>query len=248
MLCADRERDVMERLCVVIYETSETGKKTLHDVLAAYAIEKNVEVTIKWLKPSAKETEIASACVEAQMAFVSAGETERATLIGRVLYRVNPTCALIYFGENIPEGKQVLVSYFSNLFPARPVLYLDRPGQQEYFNAVRDLSERESETGLFVWETKGMKYRIPYGSILYFRSERNYVYMSLKNGAEYSFLGKLTNIEQQLPPNVFVRVHQSYLIKRSEILLIDKQKKAVQLSNGEEIFISKAHYKETLEA
>ena len=72
--------------------------------------------------------------------------------------------------------------------------------------------------------------------------------MRLKNGAEYSFLGKLTNIEQQLPPNVFVRVHQSYLIKRSEILLIDKQKKAVQLSNGEEIFISKAHYKETLEA
>ena len=123
----------MERLCVVIYEASETGKKTLHDVLAAYAIEKNVEVTIKWLKPSAKETEIASACVEAQVAFVSAGETERATLVGRVLYRVNPTCALVYFGENIPEGKQALVSYFSNLFPARPVLYLDRPGQQELF-------------------------------------------------------------------------------------------------------------------
>ena len=93
-----------------------------------------------------------------------------------------------------------------------------------------------------------MKYRIPYGSILYFRSERNCVYIRLKNGTEYSFLGKLTNIEQQLLQNVFVRAHQSYLIKRSEILLIDKQKKAVQLSNGEEIFISKAHYKETLEA
>lgn len=54
-------------------------------------------------------------------------------------------------------------------------------------------------------------------------------------------------MEQQLPADLFVRVHQSYLINKTEILLIDKQKKTVRLSNGEDVYISKAHYKETLE-
>ena len=57
----------MERLCLVIYETSETGKKALHDSLVAYSIAENIELIIKWLKPSAKEDEIISACTEAQM-------------------------------------------------------------------------------------------------------------------------------------------------------------------------------------
>ena len=238
----------MERLCLVIYETSETEKKSLHDSLAAYSIAENVELIIKWLKPSAKEKEIVSACTEAQIAFVNAFDIQKAEQIGSLLYQTSPACALTYYGYSVPQDVRGLITYFSKLFPARPILYLDSPREQDFYRALRTLCNRGACQKRFAWETKGVKYRVPYDSILYFRSERNYVYMRLKNGAEYSFLGKLTNIEQQLPPNIFVRVHQSYLIKRSEILLIDKQKKAVQLSNGEEIFISKAHYKETLEA
>jgi len=237
----------MERLCLVIYETSDDGKKTLHDSLAAYSIAENVEIIIKWLKPSAKEKEILSACTEVQIAFVNAADTQRATQIGNLLYQVNPTCALIYYGNRVPQDVQNLVSYFSSLFPARPVLYLDCPTGQEIYQAIRTFCKRLSDKKLFVWETKGMKYRIPYDSILYFRSDRNYVIMRLKNENEYSFLGKLANVEQQLPADLFVRVHQSYLINKTEILLIDKQKKTVRLSNGEDVYISKAHYKETLE-
>lgn len=64
---------------------------------------------------------------------------------------------------------------------------------------------------------------------------------------EYSWIGKLAKVEQMLPDKLFVRVHQSYLVNKATILLIDKGKKAVRLSSGEDIFISKAHYKETLE-
>lgn len=55
-----------------------------------------------------------------------------------------------------------------------------------------------------------MKYRIPYGSIQYYRSDRNYVYLHLVSGSEYAFLGKLSGIEAQVPKALFVRVHQSY--------------------------------------
>lgn len=237
----------MERLCLVIYETSETGKKALHDSLAAYSIAKNVELIIKWLKPSAKEEEIVSACTEAQIAFVNATDIQKAEQIGNLLYQTNPTCALTYHGDCVPQDIQELISYFSKLFPARPILYLDSPRGNDFYQALCTLCNRGACQKRFVWETKGVKYRVPYDSILYFRSDRNYVILHLKNGKEYSFLGKLANVEQQLPADLFVRVHQSYLVSKAEILLIDKQKKSVRLSSGEDIYISKAHYKETLD-
>lgn len=237
----------MERLCLVIYETSETGKKALHDSLVAYSIAENIELIIKWLKPSAKEDEIISACTEAQIAFVNASDIQKAEQIGILLYQTSPTCALTYYGHSVPQDVRELIAYFSRLFPARPILYLDSPREKDFYQALRTLSNHNACQKRFGWETKGAKYRIPYDSILYFRSDRNYVIMQLKNGNEYSFLGKLANVEQQLPADLFVRVHQSYLINKTEILMIDKQKKAVRLSSGEDIYISKAHYKETLE-
>ena len=237
----------MERLCLVIYETSASGKKVLHDSLAAFSIAENMELVIKWLKPSAKEGEIISACTEAQLAFVNAADIQKAEQIGNLLYQTNPTCALTYHGDCVPQDIQELISYFSKLFPARPILYLDSPRGNDFYQALCTLCNRGACQKRFVWETKGVKYRVSYDSILYFRSDRNYVIMRLKNENEYSFLGKLANVEQQLPADLFVRVHQSYLINKTEILLIDKQKKTVRLSNGEDVYISKAHYKETLE-
>ena len=238
----------MERFCVVVYETMEERKKTIHDVLATYAVKRNVEVVIRWLKPSVRDEEIRHACTEAQLAFVSAAEAERATLIGKLLYQVNPECALAYYGYEIPGDILELVEYFTRLFPARPVLYLNQPGYRDYYRAVEAAAEDEvQKKNRFSWETKGMQYRVPYDAILYFRSERNRVVLHLKNGEEYTFLGKLSHVEQLLPIGFFVRVHQSYLVSRAAILLIDKGRKILRMSTGEEIFISKAHYKEALE-
>lgn len=237
---------MIERICVVLYEMSQEGRKIFRDHLAAYAISNHLEIIIKWLLPTAKEAEIASACIEAQIAFVNAGDTARAAQIGRLVYQANPDCALVYYGHCLPQDVQELVAYFSRLFPARPVLYLDQPTRQMYDQTIRTLLERIAVQKCFIWETKGVRYRIPYACVLYFRSERNYVVIRLRDGTEYTFLGKLSNVERQLPPQLFVRVHQSYLVCKSAILLVDKQKKAVRLTNGEEILISKAHYKETL--
>jgi len=237
----------MERLCVVVYETSEDGKKALHNALAAYAIASNMEVIIKWLKPTAREKEITAACAETQIAFLSTEETEQAVWIGKLLYRTNPDCALIYYGRVVPRTVQESFAYFGRLFPARPILYLDRPTDQDYCRAIDTVSRYTASRKLFVWETRGMKIRVPCGSILYFRSGRNHVCIHMKDDTEYSYLGKIANAEQQLPRGMFVRVHQSYLINKSEVLLIDKSRKTVRMSNGEDIYISRSHYQETLE-
>ena len=147
----------------------------------------------------------------------------------------------------MPRDVRETVAYFSALFLARPVRYLDRPTERDHYRAVDDVMCRAAGKGLYVCQTKGLRFRLPYESILYFRSDRNYVTVHLRDRTEHSFPGKLANVERQVPKHLFVRVHQSYLVNRAAVRLIDKGKKSVRLSNGEEIFISRAHYQDTLE-
>ncbi len=237
----------MEQLCVTVYEPDAEQKKLIHDALAAYAISHDTEIIIKWLKAKAKDREVQTVAHESRIAFINAGDAQHSVSFGTLIAKENPACGIVYYGGEHPQESRELIEYFSALIPSRPVSYLHSPTERDYYKALNRQNLNAASSKLFLWETKGMKYRVPLGSILYFRSERNYVSLHLKNGEEYSFLGKLANVESQLPPQLFLRAHQSYLVNIAEIMLIDKQKKSLRLSNGEEIFISKAHYKESLE-
>lgn len=238
----------MDRLCVMIYETVDAVKKALREVLVAYAVQQNVEVVIQWLKVPLTQDAVCEACAQAQLAFVSAEESETAILIGSLLHQTNLQCRLVYYGRAVPQEAEQLVRYFSALFPSRPIRYLHQPSGQDFSDALTSLCAEAAAQKHFLWETKGMKYRIAYGSIAYFRSDRNYVYLHLVDGSEYAFLGKLSGVEAQLPATLFVRVHQSYLVNRAQILAVDKQKKTVLLRGGQELFISKARYSDTMAA
>lgn len=236
----------MERLCVLVYETSEDIKKTLRDLLIAYSIEQDIEVVIQWLKPPIREAAVRKASAEAQLAFVNTDDPNTAVLIGEQVYQCVPDCALIYYGSKLPETACEVKTFLEKLFPARPVRFLDSPNRLMFHQALHELADSAFRSNRFCWENKGMRYRIPYESISYFRSDRNYVHIQLANGTHYSFIGKLTNVEQRLPKNRFVRIHQSYLVNSTKIDVIDKGRKTVLLNSGEEIYISKAHYKEAL--
>lgn len=237
----------MDRFCVAIYEPEEQVRKTLHELLVAYAIQQNTEVVIHWLKGAAEEKDLADACTQAQLALISAADGALAAQLGILLHRINGACGLIYYGDGARQDVAATVDYFSRLIPAAPIRYLHRPTAQDFSRALWQFCCQAGQEH-FLWENKGMKYRVPYGVIQYFRSDRNYVYLHLTSGTEYSFLGKLSNLERQLPPQRFVRVHQSYLVNLAEIVAIDKQQKAVCLRSGDTLFISKARYKQTMAA
>lgn len=238
----------MERLCIMVYELSERMKTVLHDAFVAYAIDHNIEVEVKWLKSSIDKKALQGICAEVQIAFVNSGNTETAVRIGQLLHSINPECRLIYYGNRVPADMRGVINYFAELISSGPIRYLHEPNQKDLSETLRLQSSVIFGQKHFIWENKGMKYRLPYGSIQYFSSGRNYVYIRLSGGGEYSFLGKLSNIESQLPKDLFVRIHQSYLVNLNEIIAVDKQKKTICLRSGEELFISKAHYKETIEA
>lgn len=238
----------MEQLCVMVYETADSIKKMLHDVLVAYAVRMDFEVVIRWLKTPLTDEGVCNACADAQLAFVNADEADKATQVGNCLYRTNPECKPVFYGNTVPQEAADIVRYFSDLMPSRPIRYLYRPSLQSFSDVLSDFSAAAAEQKCFRWENRSMKYRIPYGCIRYFRSDRNNVYLNLVNGNEYAFPAKLSAIAENLPKELFVRVHQSYLVNRKEILTVDKAKKAVLLRNGEQLYVSKARYQETVEA
>ncbi len=236
----------MNQFCVLIFEPSEEIREKFHKLLVTYAISCNTEVLIKWVNADANEDAIMSAGVEAQVAFVNTADQEHACSVGEMVYKVNSNCALIYYSFDTLDNYTELVKYFSNMFPSRPIMYLDKPTNKVFYDTIKTVFEREIQQERFEWETKNLKFRVPYNTILYFRSDRNNVYIHLENGTEYSFYGKLTQIEERLPEGSFVRIHQSYLVNKSAITFIDKTQKIARLRNGEDVYISRAHYKEVL--
>ena len=235
-----------QHISILMYEPSQEVKKKWREVLIACAVSHNCEIKIDWLKNGSAVSSISNAAVGKNMAFVNTDDEPKAIGIGELIYSANPECELVYYGVPNSESIESLTDYFCKLFPSRPIRFFEGHNVSELVDVVKSFSERSSEDTLFCWETKSIKYRVPQKNILYFRSDRNYVCIKLLNGEELSFIAKLTDVEKRLQSNTFIRLHQSYLVNKSQIIYFDKSKKSAKLTNGEVIYISKAHYKDAL--
>ena len=66
------------------------------------------------------------------------------------------------------------------------------------------------------FQHKGKSYRIPYGKILYLRSDRRKLCVTTLEET-YEFYGKLEEMEEKLPANQFLKIHKSYLVNTNYI-------------------------------
>lgn len=88
--------------------------------------------------------------------------------------------------------------------------------------------------------------RINYTEILYFESNKRIVTL-YTNKMSVDFYGKLNDIQQTLPAQMFMRCHQSYLINIEKVVRLDKSNRLLRLRNGCEIEISKSSYPQVLQ-
>lgn len=87
---------------------------------------------------------------------------------------------------------------------------------------------------------------VPLEDIVYFEtSTKKHVLNLVAEGAFIEFYGKLADIQEQLG-EAFVRTHRSYLVNRSFISGINKQKKLIQLTNGNTVLLSRTKKNEIL--
>lgn len=97
----------------------------------------------------------------------------------------------------------------------------------------------------FTFQRASETVSLPLKDILYFESDKRIITIKTLN-EEYSFYGKLDNIEEQLKKQDFVRCHQSFLVNARKITAV--RINDLTLNNSELLPVSKRRAKETNEA
>lgn len=79
---------------------------------------------------------------------------------------------------------------------------------------------------------KNLIYLIDYSQIIFYSSESCYSTLHLIDGRSFVLIKSLCKVEKELNTTAFIRINQSYLINRNQIIHIDKKKKQVALINS----------------
>lgn len=122
--------------------------------------------------------------------------------------------------------------------------YILKPYQeQKIIDVVKQaLAELDSQTEqYYILEQKSGIRRIPFKSILAFRSDRRKISI-LTTETEYEFYGKLTDVVPELP-NYFIRIHNRYLANLNAVTSLEKD----TCICGNEVLPVSRTYKQDLE-
>ena len=90
----------------------------------------------------------------------------------------------------------------------------------------------------FEYKNQENSYRVMYKDILYFQSDGRKINIVMENDSQ-SFYGKLSEIEQECPEGLFLRIHKSYLINMHYIKEITY--KWIKMINGDVLDISRSN-------
>lgn len=74
-----------------------------------------------------------------------------------------------------------------------------------------------SEQGSFFIRTDAQFVRLHYRDVLYIEALKDFTKINTADGRTHLTLVNLKNLEEQLPPGLFVRTHRSYLVNSSRI-------------------------------
>lgn len=149
-----------------------------------------------------------------------------------------------YIREVLEEENIFLVyisskeNYALQLFQNRPFDFLVKPIEQAKIYHVLDNICRISgkNSAEFKFQVQNSTYCILYKDILYFQSAGRKINIVMKREVR-TFYGKLNEIEEKLPENLFLRIHKSYLVNKSYVKGFTYE--WVKMLNGDVLNISK---------
>ncbi len=134
--------------------------------------------------------------------------------------------------------------YAMSLFQNRPFDFLVKPLQTEQVEKVLDkiFHLTGQEKYCFSYQTQKGVRRIAYREILYLKSEGRKIHLMTEKD-EQIFYGKLSEAEKQLPEQLFLSIHKSYLVNICYIK--EYTQEWVKMTNGDQLTISKTKRMET---
>jgi len=174
------------------------------------------------------------------LAFLSYGFLDRVPRLLGDLYRKNPNCISVPVGQ--PDGD------ICRFLALRPAGHLSHGGDQQEIDRLCALCLEELSQGNEVLQlnTRQGSYAVSAASILFCQSDQKYVMITADTGEVYRRLGRLDQLEEELPP-WFLRIHQSFLINSRRLVGLDRTDWLVLLDSGHRVPVSRAYHKTVLE-
>lgn len=125
-------------------------------------------------------------------------------------------------------------------YDVQPLHYLLKPLQRRQLAAVleRFLARRAPDI-LSLTAPQGTV-RLPAADVLYFEVYNHIVRLRRQNGDDHSWRGSLQELESELPPGRFARVHRSYLVNLEHVVMIERDR--LKLSSGDTVPLGRADY------
>lgn len=183
---------------------------------------------------------------ESLCSYIASGGNISVLFLDIELPRINGVAVGKYIREKL-ENETMMIIYISSktqyameLFQCRPLDFLVKPLDYGKIQRVMDIiRKREQLPGAgFACRVNGIEKKIPLQDIFYFKSENKKVCIVKKTGEE-RFTGKLKEVESQVPPLLFLRIHKSYLISYQYVEEFHYE--WVKMANGDILDISKAY-------
>lgn len=158
--------------------------------------------------------------------------------VGEMLYRQNPACRLIYYREGMANLRSWL--------PTRPVWYWDCANFSELDATISmQLKSMRQDPGFFTYQDRLRGFSIPYSYIACFLSQNRAVYIHTCGNDLGPLRRSLDQIEELVPRELFVRVHQSFLVSRDSIRELERGKREIVLTDGFCVPVSRALFEQT---
>lgn len=135
-------------------------------------------------------------------------------------------------------------AFYREAYDLYALQYLIKPVRQEDLNRLLDKVSshylRNKEQSL-CFKRRGQTGSIPYGKILYISSREHMIFITCTNGTVQEYKGKLSEIEEQVCGDVFLRCHQSFLVNMYQV---DNMSGNDLMVSGHLIPISRRYYAE----
>lgn len=109
------------------------------------------------------------------------------------------------------------------------------------------INEQHYARPYFTVKNRDLLERINYNDIIYFESRKRIIVMYTTNEI-IEFYGKLSDISEQLPEDIFVRCHRSFLVNLDRMYKLDKIRRCFVTDRRQSVDISRVYFPQMLKA
>lgn len=204
----------------------------LRKQLGELSLREELELEVYWLHGDQMDRDFVQYIKQAQIVLISMNAPE-AELLARCARNGNSQCRLLIYGG----AKETLPCWI----PAGPVAYCPQVDDisSELLRLIREV---ENDQLYFRFQSRRESIHIPFGMIQYFQSDRRTVRLKCSNGKEYDFLYRLDQVEETVGVAAFVRIHKSYLVRKTVIRTLDHSTREIVLDSDERLPVSSRYW------